>query len=228
MKRFIAFFLALTLAFGLCACDGNNRSPQDRLKGSWSGHISMNALLALCHQQISATIGFGDLSCLTGSLSSDLAVSFLLIFDGNGTAIVYLNKAHFNSRMQELAEHLLTQDMLLQVIGLENALPEEIDIALGGLSMEQLITILQLQMQSADFADTLAQQYHYETSGDYLVIPVTDNYQIDGDRVLINNSYLRFYDADLLLPENGDLAPDNLNLDAAPLTFTRINDKTDY
>lgn len=226
MKKLIALILVLTLM--LCACGGNNNLSQDKLKGTWSIDISMNELLALYCQEMNATIGFGDLSCLVGGLTSDFSVPFLLVFDGGSTATAYLDKELFNIRMRTFSQYLLTEDVLLQVLNLEGCTPDEIVKALGGLDIDKLTEILQLQFTSADFATNLAQHCNYKSAGDYLVIPITDSYQIDGNRLIINDGYLYFNGANLQLTENEDMTTIGFNLETSPLTFTRVNDKTDY
>lgn len=61
-----------------------------------------------------------------------------------------------------------------------------------------------------------------------MVIPVTNSYRIDGNRLIINDGYLYFNGADLQLTENESMTTIGFNLETSPLTFTRVSDKTDY
>ena len=228
MKKLLCLILAFSLITLLCACGADNNLSQDKLKGTWSIDISMNELLALYVQEMNAAIGFGDLSCLVGGLTEDYPIPFLLVFDGENTATAYLDTELFNIRMRAFSQYLLTEDVLLRVLDLENATEEEISASLGGLDIDRLTQILQLQFSSADFATNLAQSFNYKISGEYVVIPVSDSYVIDGNHLLIGNGSLEYDGANLLLTQHEDLTTIGFNLDTAPLTFTRTGDKTAY
>ena len=229
MKKLLALILALTLLASLCACRGtDNNLTQEKLAGTWSVEITMNELLVFYAPQLNEVIGFGDLAGLAGSLPAEYTGPFLLVFDGQAKANAYLDTEVFNIRMLEFTEYLLTESVLLQVLGLQGHTTEQIGSALGGLSIEELSGILQLQFSSADFAGALAQQNGYEAAGDYLKIPIADSYTIENNRVLIHNGYLQYNGTDLLLTEDADLTSLGFNLTTSPITFCRESDKTEY
>ena len=227
MKKLIALVLTLALALSLCACDANNDLSQEKLQGTWSVTLTMNELLAFSHQAVAASVGFGDLSGLVGSLQADYTLTFLLVFDEQGAA-AYLDKEVFNLRMQEFSQYLMQKEILLNVLGLQNATDEQISTALGGLDIERLIQILEVQFLSADFATNMAQSCNYGLTDEYVVIPVADSYTIDGSKLMLNDGYLEYNGAELLLTENEHLTTIGFNLKTAPLTFHRVSDKTDY
>lgn len=227
MKRILAIMLALALMLSLAACGPDTTITEEKLKGTWAMELNISQLLDVAGGSLTESFGLEGAEEFIESIPSDLTLTGLYVFDGQGEYTVMISQEEMTEFFTGFLDALLTEETMYAMFEKQGMNKEAVDAAFAaqGIDMAGLISLTKLQMSSMD----LSSAFGGTKRGDYIITDESEDYTIEDNTVIIENGKLRYDGTNLLLVETISEDEDSPDISSLlPLTIRRISDQTEY